>query len=327
MKLGLHAFSLLLAGGLREYQPVGHGTLTAAQLLEKAAQLKFTSVQLARNNIIDWDMVALVNLRQLAEELQLTIHLSTNRLQGEHLADMIRFAYTLGACQVTVGLAQLTGNVQQRQQRLESLLTDLDVAIKTAERYKITLAIENGHHTAAIDLTALVKAAQSERLGVCYDMGNALTVPESPVEAAEQLAPYCKSIHLKDMQVFRTVEGVMLVNCPVGNGVVEITEVMRVLKSQQPDAPVFMQTAAERIAVPIFQDEFLVQYPRITARALAGLIRRGAQTYEPKEQAFPHEGKATEKSILKWEEDRLKQSIKQSQTLFGTQTLKLSLDE
>jgi hypothetical protein len=31
MKLGLHAFSLLLAGGMREYQPVGRGVMMAAR--------------------------------------------------------------------------------------------------------------------------------------------------------------------------------------------------------------------------------------------------------------------------------------------------------
>lgn len=331
MKLGLHAHSLLLAGGLREYQPVGRGTLTAAQLLEKAAQLKFTALQFARHNISgenisDWDMVMLVNLRRQAEELGLTLHLSTNSLLGEHLADMIRAAYTLGAVQVTVGLSHLKGNVQQRQRTLETLLADLDIAIKTAQRYKITLAIENGRHTAAADLAALVQAAQSEWIGACYDMGNALTVPENPVEAAELLAPYCKSIHLKDVQIYRTVEGAVLVNCPVGEGVVDVTEVLRVLKIRQPDLPVFMQTAAERIQVPILNDQFLQEYPRITARALARLLRLGKTDYTDEEFRFPHEGKASEREVLKWEEDRLKRSIKQAQKFMGTQSLTLSLE-
>lgn len=326
MKLGLHAYSLLLAGGLREYQPVGRGVLTAAQLLDKAAQLKFAAVQLARHNITEWDMVSLVNLRRQAEQLDLTVHLSTNTLQGEHLADTIRSAYTLGATQVTVGLSHLKGNVQQRQHMLEEILRDLDTAIKTAERYKTLLVIENGRHTAAADLAALIQAAQSEWVGVCFDMGNPLTVPEKPVDAAEQLAPYCKSVHMKDVQVFRTLDGAMLVNVPVGEGTVEITEILRVLKMRQPDLPVFLQTAAERVAVPVLNDDFLLQYPRITARALAGLLRRGALTYDENTMLFPHEGKTSEREALKWEDERLKRSLKQAQKLMGTQSLTLSLD-
>jgi len=325
MKLGIHAYSLLLAAGLREYQPVGRGTLTASQLLDKAAQMKFAAVQLARHNITDWDMVALVNLRRQAEELDLTLHLSTNSMQGDHLADMIRAAYTLGATQVTVGLSHLRGNVQQRQHTLESLLGDLDVAIKTAERYKVTLAIENGRHTAAVDLAALIQAAQSEWIGACFDMGNALTVPENPVESAEVLAPFCKSAHLKDFQVYRSVDGAVLVNCPLGSGNVEIVDVLRVLKTQQPSMTVFLQTAAERLHVPVLNDEFLHQYPRISARALAGLLRRGAFNYNVEELAFPHEHKKPEREVLKWEEERLKQSLKQAQKMLGNESLTLSL--
>jgi len=304
--------------------------MTAAQLLEKAAQMKFAAVQLARRNISEdvgeWDMVMLVNLRRQAEELDLTLHLSTNALLGEHLADLIRRAYTLGAVQVTVGLPELKGNVHMRQRRLESLLADLDIAIKTAERYKIMLAIENGRHTSAADLAALIQAAQSEWIGVCFDMGNALTVPESPIDAAEQLAPYCKSVHMKDLQVYRIAEGAMLVNVPVGDGCMEIVDVLRTLKEKQPDITVFLQTAAERTTVPALRDTFLLEYPRITARALAGLLRRGALAYPEEELRFPHEKKASEREILKWEEDRLKRSVKHAQKLMGTQSLTLSLE-
>lgn len=326
MKLGLHAHSLLLAGGLREYQPVGRGVLTATQLLDKAAQLKFAAVQLARHNIPDWDMVQLVNLRKQAEQLDLSLHLSTNTLSGEHLADMIRAAYTLGAVQVTAGLSHLQGNVQQRQRTLETLLSDLDVAIKTAERYKILLTIENGRHTAAADLSALIQAAQSEWIGVCFDMGNPLTVPERPIDAAELLAPYTKSAHMKDLLVYRTADGAVLVNCPIGEGVVEITDLLRVLKARQPELTVFLQTAAERLSVPVLNDDFLQQYPRITARALAGLLRRGTLSSPDDDMPFPHETKSAEREILKWEEERLKRSLKQAQKLMGTQSLTLSLE-
>jgi sugar phosphate isomerase/epimerase len=324
MKLGLHAYSLLLAGGLREYQPLGRGVLPADQLLEKAAQWKFSALQLARQNITAWDMVSLVHLRDQAEKLGLTLHLSTNSLVGEHLSDMIRHAHTLGAEQVSVGLARLQGNVQQRKQTLEALLSQLDVAIKTAEKYKIMLAIENGRHTAAADLVALIQAAQSAWIGICFDMGNPLTVPEDPREAAELLAPYCKSVHLKDFQVYRTADGAMLVNCPLGEGVINIPEVLGVLNQHQLDLPVFLQTVAERWSVPVLDDAFLQRYPRITARALARLLRLCAADYNADAMCFPHERERTsEPAILKWEEDRLKRS---REKYFGAQSLTLPLE-
>ncbi len=325
MKLGLHAYAYALALGLRDFQPVGRGALTVEQLLEKAAKMEFTAVQLARRNIPDWDLVTLVRLRGRAAELGLSLHLSTNLLAGEHLADMLRAANTLGATQVSVGLSQLRGNVKERQTRLERLLRELEPAIKTAERYKVTLALENGCHTAAADLAAFVQAAQSEWVGACFDMGNALTVPESPVEAIDVLAPFCKSVHLKDMQVYRTQQGITLINCPLGEGTVELTDVLRVLKERQPALPVFLQTEAVRRPVPLLDDVFLQHYPRITARSLAGAFRRGELIYDEARLAFPHERKASEREVLKWEEERLKTSLVQAKKLLGTQSLTLSL--
>jgi sugar phosphate isomerase/epimerase len=331
MRLGLHAYSLQLAAGLREYQPVGRGLLTPDALLEKAARLKCTAVQLARGNITDWgeesNLVTLANLGGHAAELGLLLHLSTNVLEKEHLVEMIHAAHTAGAPQVTVPLSLLQGNVQQRQRALERLLVELDPVLKTAERYKVTVAFENGRHTAAADLAAFVQAAQHPRATVCFDVGNPLTVPESPVAAAETLAPYCTSVHLKDWQAFRTMRGLMLVNCPVGEGMLEIVETLRVLKARPEGTPLFLQTGAERTLVPVLEDDFLVRYPRITARALAALLRRGSLVYQEDEVRFPHELRAKESEILKWEEDRVKRSLKKAHLLMGTETLTLELEE
>lgn len=325
MRIGVHAHSFLLAAGLRDFQPVGRGALSAAQLLEKAAHYKFHAVQLTRQNITSWEMIDLVALRQTAEDQSLTLHLSTDIFDGEHLADMIRAAHTMGATQVSVGLTHLMGSLQQRQRRLESMLDQLDIALKTAERYKIMLAIENGHHVAAADLAALIDAAGSDRIGVCFDMGNALTVPEHPVESADTLGRYCTSAHLKDWHAYRIDTGILLENCPVGEGVLEVVDVMRALKKHKPNLTVFLQTAAERYTVPLLEDEFLATYPRITARALAGALRRGSLNYSQDEMAFPHERKASEKEVLKWEDDRVKRSLKQAQKLLGAESLTLSL--
>jgi len=115
------------------------------------------------------------------------------------------------------------------------------------------------------------------------------------------------------------------VNCPVNEGALEVVTVLKALKTRKPDLTVFLQTAAERIAVPVLEDEFLQRYPRITARALAGLLRRGTLVYDEKTLRFPHELGATEREVLKWEDDRVKRSVKAAGKLMGTDSLTLEL--
>ena len=123
--------------------------------------------------------------------------------------------------------------------------------------------------------------------------------------------------------MYRTADGAVLVNCPLGDGVLELDEILRVFSQRKPGIPVFLQTAAERIAVPVLDDKFLQQYPRISARAVAALLRRGALTFPADKQQFPHEKKATEIEILEWEEARVQRSIKEAQRALGTGNLEL----
>lgn len=310
MKIGLHAYSLQLAAGLRQEQPPEKSLLTLPKMLAWARSLKLTAVQLANSQLPHIEnssdrMVELLKIREHAGDL--TLHLSTNLLKGSHLEEMIRTAHTLGAKQVTVPLSRLSGNVQQRKTRLEALLKDLDTAIRRAERYGVMLAIENGRHTSTADLAALIEAANSEWVGACFDIGNALTVPESPVEAAGIILKRCKSVHIKDLKGFRTKEGVILKNCPPGKGMAKCDEVLKIL-TEKPEIVFFIQSVAERIKVPLLQDEFLAEYPRITARALAGLLYGSADNYTPEDLRFPHESKIDWGKTIFWEKQQVKLS-------------------
>jgi 3-oxoisoapionate decarboxylase len=325
MKLGLHGYALLYACGLREYQPLGRGPLTADAVVEKAAAWDFSGVQLAEHTVASLDIVGLVNLRKRAEELGLVLHLSTSDLQRDTLARLVRAAYNLGAPVVSVSISRLKGTVKDRQSALEQVLDELQSALRVAQRNKIVIALENGKHCAAADLVALLKALDSERVVACFDTGNPLTVPESPLQAAKTLAPYVQMIHLKDFRVYRTEDGLALMNCVAGEGAVPLVDTLSVLHAGRPDALVFLQTTAERVPVPLLNDAFLKDYPRITPRALAEALRGGVSRYEPDDLLLKHETTTNEKAILAWEEERLLQSRTQAEKLMGMETLPLEL--
>lgn len=304
---GLHAYSLQLAAGLRHLRPPDKSLFTVHKMLAWAQSLKLSAVQLAKSQLPMMEnssdrMVELLKIRENAGDL--TLHLSTNKLEGPHLEEMIRTAHTLGAKQVTVPLSRLSGTVQERKKRLETLLKYLDIAIHRADRYQVMLTIENGRHTSAADLAALIDAAQSDWFKACFDIGNALSVPESPAEAATILLPHCKSVHVKDLQVFRYKEGVLLKNCPLGQGIVGLDEVLDVFAAQ-PELIFFIQTAAEIVQVPLLDDKFLVEYPRITARALAALLSKGKNDYTPAELKYPHENNFSWGDLIKWEKKQV----------------------
>ena len=328
MKLGINSHSYLLAAGLSDYQPVGKGVMTPLEMIEEAKKLdleaiSFDAKYLSANKPGKWDMVTAVNIRSACEKAGLAVHLSAENLSSEYLSDLIRAGHMLGAEQITAQISHLKGNVTLRKQQLEYTLNELDQVIKTAEKYKIVLSIENGISAAAADLLPFMQAAESEFIGISYNMGHSLTVPEIPSEAAKLLGKYMKSATVNDFSVYRTSSGIMLVCSPIGTGAVDVLNVLKVLNSTNDDIFIFLDTAAKRIKVELLSDQYLTDYPRITARALADILRRGTSEYIETENLFPFEERKSENAILKWEKERLEQSLLETKKLLGYQTLPL----
>ncbi|GEM_PF-1910957 len=331
MKFSLHAYSLSLHMGLHTYKPIGQGIMQIEELFEKAKSMGITNLQLVEKNLPAelpgelLDMMALARLGNDAKRFGLILHFSADKLTGVHLAKMIHAASTAGAKSVTVEISDLKGHVKERTARLQAIIHDLEPALKAAEKWKIMLLIKNGPHIAAVDLLAFVKALNCEYVGVCFDTGNPLSVPEEPLESASTLLSYIRAIHVKDFEVYRSRSGIKLVNCPLGTGVVKLPEILEVTKDINKKIPQFILTDAERIDVPLLQDKFLDDYPRITAKALVAALRNGKITAEEDKIKFPFETKNSDKVILEFEENRLQKSLKQMHKLVGLETLTLEL--
>lgn len=339
MKFSLHAYSLSLHMGLHTYKPIGQGIMQIEEFFKKAKAMGFSNLQLVEKNLPPTlpptllpnlpadspnqpegllDLMALARLGNDAKRNGLTLHFSSDKLSGDALAKMIHAASTAGAKSVTVEISNLEGHVKERTERLQGIIHDLEPALKAAETWKIMLLIKNGLHIAAVDLLAFIKALNCEYVGICFDTGNPLSVPEDPYESARTLKSFIRAIHMKDFEVYRTTDGIKLVNCPLGTSkVINFAAILELIADVDNKIPKFILTDAERIEVPLLQDAFLDAYPRITAKALVTSLRKGKTTAE---EEFPFEIKNSDKVILDFEEKRLRESLKEMNTLMGEET-------
>lgn len=119
----------------------------------------------------------------------------------------------------------------EHKRGLVRLLTPL---LKSAERHGVVLAIENHIDLLADEMLDLMRSFESPWLGVCFDTANNLRLFEHPVAVAQKLAPYIRATHIKDVlpqrgdpALFKTWPSV-----PVGQGLVEIPEILQVLQQQ-----------------------------------------------------------------------------------------------
>ncbi len=285
MRLGLDTYSLRWQGW------------NAFQMLEYCAQLGLKNVQFSeRAFLASLDEGYLRSVKRRAEELGLSLEigmLSFDCYSGlytpEHgsaeqqLSDMIRAARILGSRVVRCVL----GNQADRlapipyEKHVEEGLRVLHAVSSLARDLEITLAVENhgGVDFLARELKAFVEEAGTDYVGVCLDTGNPAAAGEDPVLAAELLAPYVVSSHIRDSRVWAVPDGAMVQWVPVGQGHVDLRRILEILSEHAPAAPINLEiitgvpTHPRLIPYLNPESDFWKIYPGMLARDFARFIK------------------------------------------------------
>jgi 3-oxoisoapionate decarboxylase len=157
----------------------------------------------------------LVGIRNLADDLDLTLELGTRGLGSEHLSNYLRLADLLGA-----GLVRSMVNTATHQPTLDEAAGLLRDILPSYEKAGVTLALETYEQVATADLVELVEGAGSPNLGICLDPANTVARLEHPRDVIDRTAEHVVNIHVKDFTFSRKDGwvGFSLVGCPLGEG-------------------------------------------------------------------------------------------------------------
>lgn len=288
MRLGIDSYSLRWQGW------------DAFQLLEYSAQLGLDNVHFSeRGNLASLEEGYLKALRSQADELGLTVEIGMGSFDrhaasfrpeygsGERqLSDMLRAAKVVGSPVVRCFLgtqADRLGPVPI-QQHVEECVRTLKAVAPLARDLGVKIAVENhgGVDLLARELRALVEEAGPDYVGACLDTGNPAYAAEDPVVAAEVLAPYVVTSHVRDTRVWAVPEGAMAQWAPLGQGNVDLRRILEILGEHAPQAPVDLEviTCIGPKLIP-YDDptsDFWRMYPDMLARdfvRFVALAQRG----------------------------------------------------
>jgi sugar phosphate isomerase/epimerase len=126
-------------------------------------------------------------------------------------------------------------SAQEFQAFKTQALQSIHLAIPIIEKHKIKLAVENHKDWKAAELAAIIRDIDSEWLGVTLDFGNNVSLLEDPMEVIRALAPLAFSTHIKDMGVKKYSEGFLLSEVPLGQGIVDVKEGVKLCRKYNPD--------------------------------------------------------------------------------------------
>ncbi len=108
-------------------------------------------------------------------------------------------------------------------------------AAEAADRHGFDIAVENHGDFTSDQLKALLDAVGHPRVGACLDTGNSLFRKEDPIKCARVLAPYVRSMHLKDWTMSFRPDGMPeWKEAVLGSGQVPVKEVLRIATDANP---------------------------------------------------------------------------------------------
>jgi 3-oxoisoapionate decarboxylase len=142
-------------------------------------------------------------------------------------------AKAVGAEVMKITGASLMFRNEPHQPMLEKLTKQLSEAVKTAERYKIKLAVENHIDFNPEEMLQLITNVNSPFLGMNFDSGNFLRLLSDPVKGMQKLAKHVLSTHIKDLKPIKGAsadEWYFFACTPVGDGLVDNQALARLLK-------------------------------------------------------------------------------------------------
>jgi sugar phosphate isomerase/epimerase len=149
-----------------------------------------------------------------------------------------------------------------------------ELAAPVVERHRVPLAIENHKDQRNDERLALLEHIGSEYVGACVDTGNSFALLEDPLETVELLAPWAKTVHLKDQGVRSYDDGFLLGDIPLGQGCLELAKMVQVLRKAQPGIRFTLELITrDPLKVPCLTDQYWATMPHVPGRDLARTLR------------------------------------------------------
>jgi sugar phosphate isomerase/epimerase len=192
----------------------------------------------------------------------------------------------------------------------------LRLAEPVARRQGVRLAVENHKDWRADELLAMLKRLDSAHVGVCVDIGNSIALLEEPLEVVRAYAPRAFTTHFKDMAVAEYESGFLLAEVPLGQGILDLKEVLTILRKAHPEIHINLEMLTrDALKVPCLTPKYWATFETLPGRHLAAtlaLVRaRGSR------RPLPVVSKLPLAEQLQAEEDNVRKSLQYANLSLG----------
>jgi 3-oxoisoapionate decarboxylase len=192
----------------------------------------------------------------------------------------------------------------------------LQLAEPVMRRHQMKLAIENHKDWRAKELVSVIKELDSEWIGITLDFGNSISLMEDPMEVVRALAPYAFSTHVKDMGVEQYEDGFLLSEVPLGEGFLNLSEIMAICRKHNPDIAFNLEMITrDPLEIPCLNDDYWAVFEGVAGNELARTLRMVREnTYKSK---LPRISQLEDEEKLALEEQNILTSFAYARNTLG----------
>jgi sugar phosphate isomerase/epimerase len=185
---------------------------------------------------------------------------------------------TLEECGVTVARVVVSSGrryeVFDKRSEFVNFLRQAEDLLKRidglAHRNKVVLAVENHKDFRIDEMVTLLKRVSSEWIGVCLDTGNNLSLLDDPYECVEALAPYTRTVHLKDIAVEESKDGFLMSEVPLGQGMFDLPRMVSLVHQKNPKARFHLEMITrDPLSIPCLTEKYWSTMGQVVGSDLA----------------------------------------------------------
>lgn len=158
------------------------------------------------------------------------LEIDTSGTGEEHLIKLLNAARMLGADRLRTYVT-LEGSPEERAL---ATIRGLRGAAPVAADLGIVLLLENHEDFTGREIARIMEEVDHPSVGALYDFGNSMMVLEDPMEAAKAMAPFIRTVHLKDhiltedpgLSGAAAGENTIVCGVPIGRGNIDIEGIL-----------------------------------------------------------------------------------------------------
>jgi len=279
MLLGVDSWSFSFACGVRDVKPAK--PMTADGILAKVRPWGLKGAQVGLGDMPTLASSEFASFRKAIEEHGLYWEISAGMVQDEKgVLRAMEYNAAMGSKIVRAFMEGFGIQFQLQGAALDDYVSSAIAHIKNLlpefERRGMYLCLENHGGLRMRHIRRVLKTFPSEHLGLNLDTGNPLLTLEDPVEVVGELAPRTYTCHLKDWNLLRAEDGLVVRGCALGDGVVDLKAVVESLRTRAPhDRPLHLNIEAPQEYIPLrlFTAGFWRSHGEVTGRELGNILR------------------------------------------------------